>query len=151
MSEHRAGINWVRATDGFAYPDYNREHEWSFPGGVRVEASAAPSYLGLPDRVDPEEAFVAAIASCHMLTFLAICARKGIVVDSYSDAAVGYLEKNPAGRLAITHVELSPQIDFGDGEPSQAELDRLHHQAHEQCFIANSVRTAVSILPASGS
>ncbi len=146
MSQHQAEIQWTRESEGFSYPEYNRDHRWRFPGGVEVTASAAPVYLGSPDRVDPEEAFVAAIASCHMLTFLAICARKGIVVDHYHDPATGYLEKNSAGRLAITHVELSPEITFQGTAPCEDDLKKLHHQAHEQCFIANSVRTAVSLL-----
>lgn len=146
MSVHQAQIEWSRAGEGFSYPEYNRDHEWMFPGGTRISASAAPVYLGTTGKIDPEEAFVAAVASCHMLTFLAICARKGFVVDNYTDAAAGYLEKNPAGRLAITHVELSPTIAFGGTRPSQDEIERLHHLAHEQCFIANSVRTRVSFL-----
>ena len=84
-----------------------------------------------------------------MLTFLAICARKGMVVDEYRDSAIGYLQKNPAGQLAITHVELSPEVSFGKGEPSPGELEILHNQSHEQCFIANSVRTVISIRPLS--
>ena len=147
MSEHKASIDWQRTSEEFTYPEYNREHRWSFESGIEVQASAATSYLGSPDCVDPEEAFVAAVASCHMLTFLAICARKGLVVDAYRDSAVGYLEKNPAGRLAITHVELSPKITFENGELPAESLEHLHHQAHEQCFIANSVRTAVSVRP----
>jgi organic hydroperoxide reductase OsmC/OhrA len=146
MSEHLATISWDRQSEGFSYPEYNRDHDWSFPGDIVVSASAAPRYLGSPGRVDPEQAFVAAVASCHMLTFLAICARKGLVVDRYRDAAVGYLEKNRAGRLAITHVELCPDITFRDGAPDAEVLARLHHQAHEQCFIANSIRTEVSVL-----
>jgi organic hydroperoxide reductase OsmC/OhrA len=146
MSQHRAEIHWQRQSEGFDYPEYNRDHEWLFPCGVRIEASAAPVYLGSEARVDPEEAFVAAVASCHMLTFLAICARKSIVVDRYADSAVGYLEKNPTGRLAITHIELSPEIDFKGPGPAEDDLRRLHQQAHEQCFVANSVRTAVSML-----
>lgn len=146
MSQHHAQIHWLRESEGFTYPDYNRDHEWRFPGGIQVRASAAPGYLGNASHVDPEQAFVAAVASCHMLTFLAICARKGIVIDSYADAAVGYLEKNPAGRLSITHIELSPEIVFQAAAPDEATLRKLHHQAHEQCFIANSVRTGVSLL-----
>lgn len=146
MSQHQAEIHWRRESDGFSYPEYNRDHEWRFPGGIRISASAAPVYLGNAAHVDPEQAFVASVASCHMLTFLAICARKGIVVASYSDQAVGYLEKNAAGKLAITHVELSPEIVFDGPAPDEAALRRLHEQAHGQCFIANSIRTGVSML-----
>lgn len=148
MSQHRAEIRWRRQSESFAYPDYNREHRWIFEGGAEVAASAAPAYLGLPEYVDPEEAFVAAVSSCHMLTFLAICARKRIIVDSYTDSAVGYLEKNRAGRLAITHVELSPRIEFEGEHPPDAELEKMHHLSHEQCFIANSIRTHVTVLGA---
>ena len=146
MSEHRATVSWRRESDDFAYESYNRGHGWSFDSGVEVPASAAPDFLGDPDRVDPEEAFVAAISSCHMLTFLAIAARKRLVVDGYRDEAVGHMEKNEDGRLAITRVVLRPRIEFaGDGAPSADVLEKMHHQAHEHCFIANSVRTEVTV------
>jgi organic hydroperoxide reductase OsmC/OhrA len=146
MSLHRVEIRWERQTEGFSYPDYNREHRWFFEGGAVIPASAAPVYLGAPEFVDPEEAFVAAVSSCHMLTFLAICARKGIVVNRYTDRAVGYLEKNRAGRRAITHVELSPEIEFEATRPDDAEVEKMHHLSHEQCFIANSIKTHVTVL-----
>jgi organic hydroperoxide reductase OsmC/OhrA len=146
MSRHLATIRWQRQTAGFSYPEYNREHLWQFAGGTTMQASAAPAYLGSAEHVDPEEAFVASISSCHMLTFLAICARKRLVVDSYTDEAVGYLEKNNRGRLAITHVELSPVVCFSDRQPEADELRQIHRLSHEQCFIANSIRTRVSIL-----
>ena len=146
MSKHMARISWQRQTPGFSLPDYNRDHEWEFPGGVSLEASAAVAYHGHEARVDPEQALVAAVSSCHMLTFLAICARKGLVIDRYVDSAVGYLEKNQASRLAVTHIELSPEIEFAENAPSEAELKELHEKAHQQCFIANSVRTKISLL-----
>jgi organic hydroperoxide reductase OsmC/OhrA len=146
VSRHQATIRWQRQTEGFSYPEYNREHSWTFEGGTTVAASAAPVYLGSGKLVDPEEAFVAAIASCHMLTFLAICARRRLVVDAYTDEAVGYLEKNRHGKLAITHVELTPLVRFSGQQPTADELQLLHRQSHEQCFIANSIRTRVSIL-----
>jgi organic hydroperoxide reductase OsmC/OhrA len=146
MSQHRVEIRWDRQTAGFAYPEYNRDHQWLFEGGAGIAASAAPVYLGSPELVDPEQAFVAAVSSCHMLTFLAICSRKRIVVDSYSDNAVGYMEKNHAGRLAITHIELSPVIRFAGPRPGGEALEEIHHLSHERCFIANSIRTRVSIL-----
>ena len=146
MSKHLARISWQRQTPGFSLPDYNRDHEWEFPGGVSLEASAAVAYHGHEARVDPEQALVAAVSSCHMLTFLAICARKGLVIDRYVDSAVGYLEKNQASRLAVTHIELSPEIEFAENAPSEAELKELHEKAHQQCFIANSVRTKISLL-----
>lgn len=146
MSQHRAEIRWERETGGFSYPEYNRRHQWLFEGGATVAASAAPAYLGSPEFVDPEEAFVAAVSSCHMLTFLAICSRKRIVVNRYTDKAVGYMEKNPAGRLAIMHVELSPRIEFEGAPPAAAELEAMHRKSHGQCFIANSIRTRVTVL-----
>ena len=145
MSEHKATIAWSRDGRDFTYEKYSRDHTWSFEGGVRVAASSAPAYLGNPALVDPEEAFVASIASCHMLTFLAIAARKRLVVESYEDAAVGRMEKNADGKLAVTHVTLSPKIAFGAKSPSSEELAHLHEQAHANCFIANSVRTEITV------
>lgn len=146
MSEHRATITWQRGDRDFEYERYSRDHTWEFHGGTTIHASAAPDFLGNPDGVDPEEAFVAAVSSCHMLTFLAIAARKRKVVDSYRDRAVGFMEKNSDGRLAVTRVVLRPVIEFGDGVEITAEqIERLHHQSHEQCFIANSITTEVSV------
>lgn len=145
MSEHTASISWIRDTKDFAYETYSRDHTWSFDGGVQVSATAAPAYLGNRAFVDPEEAFVASIASCHMLTFLALAARKRLVVDSYCDDAVGHLEKNADGKLAVTRVELRPRVRFGASPPSAEELARLHELAHANCFIANSVRTEIAV------
>ncbi len=147
MSEHQATIDWQRGTSEFTYQAYSRDHRWTFPGGVEVPASAAPAFRGTPDRIDPEEAFVAAIASCHMLTFLALAAREGIVVDRYQDSAVGLLSKDDEGRMAITRVTLRPTITFGGESPAAADLTRLHEQAHHECFIANSVHTAIIVEP----
>ena len=145
MSEHRVTVDWKRGGVGFSYETYRREHSWTFPGGAVVPASAAPGFLGDPTHVDPEEAFVAALSSCHMLTFLALAAKRRLVVDRYTDEAVGFMEKNDAGRLAVTRVVLRPRIDF-DGDPPNAEqLARLHELAHEHCFIANSVRSEVRV------
>jgi organic hydroperoxide reductase OsmC/OhrA len=145
MSEHHATVAWERGTADFTYDVYSRNHEWAFDGETRVAASAAPDFLGEPDRVDPEQAFVAAISSCHMLTFLAIAARKRHTVDSYRDAAVGYLEKNAEGKLAVTRVLLRPRIVWADDAPAREDLDRIHELAHENCFIANSVRTEIRV------
>jgi organic hydroperoxide reductase OsmC/OhrA len=145
MSEHHASIRWVRSSESFAYPDYNRNHAWVFPGGTQIEASAAAQFLGHPDCVDPEEAFVAAISSCHMLTFLAICARKRIIVNRYRDDAVGFMEKNAGGKLAITRVRLIPEIEFENDPPGADLLRRLHHLSHQECFIANSVTTEIEV------
>lgn len=149
MSEHKATISWSRGAPEFSYETYTRDHSWRFDGGVQVAASAAPSYKGSPACVDPEEAFVAALSSCHMLTFLALAARKRFVIDGYDDEAIGFLEKNADGKLAITRVELRPKIRFGgDEQPSADEIERLHHLAHEHCFIANSVKTEVTVAKA---
>ena len=147
MSEHKANVVWARNGVDFGYKNYPRDHVWRFPNGVEVPGSAAPAYLGNPERVDPEAAFVAALSSCHMLTFLAVASMKGFVVDSYEDAAVGHLEKNAAGKMAITRVDLHPKIVFSGAKlPAAADLDALHDKAHKECFIANSVTTEVKIV-----
>jgi organic hydroperoxide reductase OsmC/OhrA len=148
MSEHRATVSWHRQTDAFTYQTYNRAHEWRFEGGIIVPASATPAYKGDANRVDPEKAFVASLASCHMLTFLAYAAAKKFVVDSYEDEAVGVVAKNDAGKMWVSVVTLRPKIVFsGEKRPSEADLDELHHKAHEDCFIANSVKTEVVVEP----
>lgn len=146
VSEHRATISWARGGGAFDYDSYSRDHTWSFEGGVRVPASATPEFLGNASHVDPEEAFVASLSSCHMLTFLALAARKRLVVDGYEDAAVGLMEKNDEGRLAITRVVLNPVVTFADPVAVTDEiLAKLHRQSHEHCFIANSVKTEVEV------
>jgi len=146
MSEHKAIIRWSRAGKDFTYKTYSRDHIW-IANGNEIPASAAPAYLGNPNRVDPEAALVAALSSCHMLTFLALAANKGFVVESYEDAAVGHLEKNAAGKLAITRVELHPKIVYGGAkQPTTADLEWLHDKAHRECFIANSVTTDVHVV-----
>lgn len=148
MSEHHSKITWSRGDHEYTYDTYSRDHTWSFPGGETVPASSAPDFLGSPERVDPEEALVAALSSCHMLTFLALAARKRLVVESYDDAAVGTLEKNEDGRLAMTRVVLRPRIVWGGEAPDAEAIEKMHHKAHEQCFIANSVKTEVVVEPA---
>jgi organic hydroperoxide reductase OsmC/OhrA len=146
MSEHQATISWDRGSDDFSYEAYSRDHIWEFENGAKIEASAAPEFHGSPENVDPEEAYVAALSSCHMLTFLAIAARRRFVVDSYTDSAVGYLEKNAYGKLAVTRVVLRPKVSFAkEACPSSEEIQRLHHLAHAECFIANSVQTSISV------
>jgi organic hydroperoxide reductase OsmC/OhrA len=146
MSEHKATVKWSRGGKDFTYKAYSRDHAWSLNGN-EVPASATPAYLGNPARVDPEAAFVAALSSCHMLTFLAVAAGKGFVVDSYEDEAVGHLEKNAAGKMAVTRVELHPRIVFaGTKQPAAADLEALHDKAHKECFIANSVATDVKVI-----
>ena len=146
MSLHLVDLKWARHTEDFRYETYSRDHTWTFDNGVVIEASAAPGFSGNEARVDPEEGFVASLSSCHMLTFLAIAARKRWTVDSYEDQAVGVLEKNAEGRLAMTTVTLKPRIEFsGDRQPTSEETASAHEKAHKACFIANSVKTEVQI------
>jgi organic hydroperoxide reductase OsmC/OhrA len=148
MSEHKVTVSWKRETPDFGYETYSRDHDWVFDAGVTVRASANPAYLGSERCVDPEEAFVASLSSCHMLTFLAIAARKRYVVDRYHDEAVGLLAKDASARLAVTHVTLRPEVAFsGDKVPTPDEVRTLHDQAHHACFIANSVKTEVVVEP----
>lgn len=147
MSSHQATVRWNRTSDDFAYDTYNREHQWEFPNGQRLQASAAPDYLGSADCVDPEEAFAASVSSCHMLTFLAIAAKKRYVVEHYVDEAVAILEKNAAGAFAVTRVELHPKIEFsGDRQPDEEGIAAMHDKAHQHCFIANSITAEVVVL-----
>ena len=145
MSEHTSTIEWERGDRAFEYETFTRNHVWRFANGVALEASSAPDFLGDASRVDPEAGLVAAISSCHMLTFLAIAARKRLVVERYRDEAVGTLEKNADGKLAITRVVLHPHVEFAGDAPDAAQLERLHHQAHVNCFIANSIKTDVRV------
>ncbi len=149
MSEHHATICWRRTSSDFTYDHYNRAHDIRFKnGGIVLPASSAPEFRGDADRVDPEEAFVASLSSCHMLTFLAICARRRLVVDAYEDEPVGYLEKGEGGRFWMSRVVLRPQVKFGVGTNVDADtLAGIHHKSHEECFIANSVTTRVTIEP----
>jgi organic hydroperoxide reductase OsmC/OhrA len=149
MSEHKATIVWARNGADFGYKTYPRDHAWRFDNGLEIPGSAAPAYLGNPDRVDPEGAFVAALASCHMLTFLALASNRGFVVDSYEDGAVGHLGKNANCKMAVIRVDLHPQITFSGAKlPAQTDLDWLHDKAHKECFIANSVNTEVHVIAA---
>ncbi len=140
MSEHKAILSWERNGHDFAYKAYSRNHSWTFPNGLSIEASAAAQFLGDASKVDPEQAFVASLASCHMLTFLAIASFKKTVVESYWDEAVGHLAKNEEGKFVISKVDLHPRIVFAEGgEPNRQTLEAMHHKAHEDCFLANSV------------
>lgn len=148
MSEHKARLQWSRGGSDFAYKTFPRDHTWRFEGGVEVPASSAPQFFGDASRVDPESALVAALSSCHLLTFLAIASNSGFMVDSYEDDPVGHLEKNANGKLAVTRVVLRPKTVFGGAkQPSAAELEKLHDKAHRECFIANSVLTTVTVEP----
>ena len=147
MSEHHATIAWQRKSSDYTYQTYNRAHDWRFTG-TTVPASASKDYRGEADRVNPEEALVAALSSCHMLSFLAIAAKRKFSLDSYDDAAVGFLGKDAAGKLAITRVTLKPKIVWSAGVAvSKADLERMHHEAHDVCFIASSVKTTVTVEP----
>ncbi|HEX7011153.1 MAG TPA: OsmC family protein [Steroidobacteraceae bacterium] len=148
MSRHTAIVEWKRGeNERFVDQKYSRAHLWRFDGGARVAASASPHIVPLPhsvaENVDPEEAFIAALSSCHMLFFLSFAARKGYVVDSYVDEAQGVMERNEEGRLAMTSVKLRPRITYQGTRPERSVEEELHHQAHEACFLANSVKTKV--------
>jgi organic hydroperoxide reductase OsmC/OhrA len=147
MSEHRATIDWQRSSADFTYMTYNRAHDWQFTSAT-VPASATKEYRGDESRVNPEEALVASLSSCHMLTFLAVAAKRKLSLDAYRDEAVGVLEKNAEGKLAITRVTLRPQIKWSPGVTVSADdLEKMHHDAHVGCFIANSVKTEVVVEP----
>lgn len=144
VSLHNAAITWKRKGAEFV-TDHDRSHEWVFDSGVVVPASSAPDFSGDPSRVDPEEAFVASISSCHMLWFLALAAKAGFVIDEYVDHAVGTMGRDDTGVTWITDVELRPAISWSSPAPDPAAIKDLHHRAHERCFIANSVRSAITI------
>lgn len=148
--EYRATVRWTRGGAAFIDQRYSRGHSWSFDGGITVPASSSPLSVRLPysvaAAVDPEEALVAAVSSCHMLTFLYVAAKQGFVVDSYADEAVGEMTKNDKGKLWVSKVTLAPAISFsGAKRPTPEELDALHHDAHAECFIANSVKSDVIV------
>ena len=150
MSEHRATVSWEQAGGPFAKRQYSRAHSWSFDGGVPVPAAASPSAVPAqftdPSAVDPEEAYVAAIASCHLLSFLPRAALAGFEVLRYEDDAVGRMTKNERGKLWVSEVELHPRVTWAEGKaPSAEEEAALHHLAHEDCYIANSVRTEIRV------
>jgi len=150
MSRHTCTVTWKRGDASFTDQRYNRVHEWRFDGGAVVPGSSSPHSVKLPwsdpAAVDPEEAFVASVSSCHMLWFLSLAAEQGFRVDRYDDAAEGTLGKMPDGRQGMTEVVLHPDITFsGERLPDGAAVERLHHAAHERCFIANSIRSDVRV------
>ena len=147
MSEHRARIAWARSDGPFTYDALDRNHTLTYGSGVTVAASSAPDFKGDPTRVDPEEMFCGALASCHLLTFLALAARKRMVVDAYEDDATAVLAKDDEGRMAVTQVILRPKVTFAGDAPSADALAKLHDKAHRHCFIAASVRCGVKIEP----
>jgi organic hydroperoxide reductase OsmC/OhrA len=148
--EYTATVRWERGEGSFPDNRYSREHVWLFDGGTQVPASPAaanvPPGCARADAVDPEEAFVAAISSCHMLFFLAFAGKRGFVPDSYEDNALGVMTKNERGKLFVSRVTLDPKIAWsGENRPSAEEVAAMHHRAHEECFLANSVRTEVVV------
>ena len=152
MAISTAKVEWDRDNAVFTDRQYSRAHRWSFDGGVEVPASSSPGVvrppLSDPAAVDPEEALVAALSSCHMLSFLDLAARGGFTVERYTDEAVGRMGRNEDGKIAVTLVTLHPRIEFtGDRRPTRDVLEDLHHRAHEACFIASSVRTEVRCEP----
>jgi organic hydroperoxide reductase OsmC/OhrA len=151
---YKATVEWRRGEGEFAKGRYSRGHVWRFDGGAEVPASSSPQVVPLPfsveAAVDPEEAFIASLSSCHMLTFIDLARRAGFTVDAYDDTAEGEMERLEAGRFWIARVTLRPQIAFsGDRQPTPAELDDLHHNAHKFCFIASSVKTEIVVAPPS--
>lgn len=152
MSSHTATIRWQRTSDEFLKGKYSREHTWTFDGGFTVPASPSPHVVPKPwsneANVDPEEAYVASISSCHMLTFLYYAYREGFQLDSYEDEATGVMTKNDKGIPWISSVKLQPRIVYSGAKlPTPADEEHLHHLAHENCFIANSVKTEISVVP----
>jgi len=149
MSEYFSTIKWARAEQSFLDNKYSRGHDWEFDGGLTVPASSSPHVVPLPysvaESVDPEEAFVASLSSCHMLFFLSIAAKRKLVVNNYIDKAVGTMSKDDLGKISMTRVLLRPEVWFSGNEVSLQQLEEMHHQAHEECFIANSVKTEVIV------
>ncbi len=150
MHKYEARISWQRAGAKFTDNRFSRGHEWSFDGGVKVPASASPTVVPKPysvaEAVDPEEALVASASSCHMLWFLSLAAKRGFVVESYLDEAFGVMEKNAAGKLAFSRITLRPRIRFlAEKTPSAEALASLHHEAHDECFIANSLKCEIVV------
>ena len=152
MSEYVVTVRWERSGQRFIDNRYRRAHTWTFDGGLEVPGSSSPSVVPLPysesRAVDPEEAFVASLSSCHMLWFLSIAAQRKFCVDSYVDEAQGIMARNAAGKMAMTQVTLRPQVVFvGAPLPTDDEIAAMHHEAHDECFIANSVTTEVRCEP----
>ena len=150
MSSYKATIEWRRTGDGdFLKGQYSRAHEWKFDGGLQIAASPSPHIVPAPwsdaNGIDPEEAFVASLSSCHMLFFIDLARRRGLTIENYLDEAEGLLEKRPDGRLAMTKVTLRPRMHWSKDAPAEAVIQEIHHQAHEACFIANSVTTEITI------
>lgn len=153
MSKYTATIRWSREGQKFTDNRYNRAHLWHFDGGETIRASSSPHVVPVPlsdpSAVDPEEAFVAALSSCHMLWFLSVAAKRGFIIEKYEDEATGVMGKDHHDRLAIAEVTLHPHVTYNTNSSPSAEEDaNMHHQAHEKCFIANSVKTKIKVEPA---
>lgn len=151
MSAHTLTVLWENQDEPFIDNRYSRAHRWLFDGGVEVTASSSPSVIPVPmsleAAVDPEEAFIASLSSCHMLWFLAVAAKAGFKVTRYEDQPEGHVARNDQGKLAVTTVTLRPAVRFDGLAASSDQLSALHHQAHENCFIAHSVKTDVRCEP----
>lgn len=151
MAQYSAEVIWTRGEHAFSDNKYSRKHVLKFDGGVEVAGSSSPHVVPLPysepKAIDPEEAFVSSLSSCHMLWFLSIALKHKYVVDSYHDHATGVMAKNAGGKFAMTRVTLRPKVVFAGKQPSSEELNRMHHEAHEECFIASSVLTEVTCEP----
>jgi len=149
LSSYTASVIWHRNNEHFIDNQYSRAHQWEFDGGISVAASSSPHIVPLPysveENVDPEEAFVASLSSCHMLFFLSIAAKKHLLVDSYIDHAEGVLEENSGGNLAMTKVILNPTIVYSGTQPSDEVIQKIHHLSHQHCFLANSVKTVITV------
>jgi organic hydroperoxide reductase OsmC/OhrA len=151
MHEYKATIHWKNTAGlDFLKGRYSRKHTWTFDGGLSVPASSSPYVVPLPwsvaANVDPEESYIASLSSCHMLTFIWLAGKAGFLVESYRDEATGVMAKNERGAFWVSKVTLHPQIVWGgDKTPTPAELDQLHHRSHEECFIANSVKTEIEV------
>lgn len=147
MSQHSINLTWSRDNAPFAYKEFPREHQLDFGNGHAIPCTAAAEYLGNPELPDPEQTFVASLSSCHMLTFLAFCSLQKLTLDSYTDEAVGFLEKGENGKPVLARIELHPKTIFAEGvEVSAEKLAELHHKAHEECFLANSVKTEITTI-----
>ena len=153
MAIYTVTIQWQKENnEDFLQSRYSRAHTWSFDGGITIPASSSPHVVPIPmsieNAVDPEEAFIASLSSCHMLWFLSIAAKAEFVLESYTDSAIGTMSKNGVGKMAITSVTLSPKTKFsGNKQPTRSELEALHHAAHESCYIASSVKSEIQCNP----
>lgn len=151
MSQHYATVDWKRAeNEAFIDNKYSRAHQWEFDGGSTVHASASPVIVPLPysvaENIDPEEAYIASISSCHMLFFLSLAVKNKLIVNRYRDEAQGVMKKNKQGKLFVATVTLRPKVEFSDDTPvTQQIIETLHHESHERCFIANSVKTEIRV------